>query len=338
MQKNIAAVIGPDGRHTPKDLVRFDVPSMAEAAACAAWRKKFFAEKTGANAARNDYMGRAAVSGDARRLASAMAVSDTLLDEAIAYDARLARRPSWQRGEDGIFADAGLVASGDDSPCFDMRRSGVVDYAAETDPVRVVICTDSQSITADSCAAFVATVRIVQQFRPVLVWWQGSWLADCGTEIGFVFHVPLISNDMDFSRVEYVINDRSRDGLSFAVAARRAITHEKTWLNGCGRHAERSYLPGGSQFVGKDGVSPSGRAIANTAAAWLGWETSWWVSAQAKEDGAAALQSLPAESDTRVYTPPTEAERRSWDEHRERIAAEAARKAQDRLASAGCTE
>lgn len=267
---------------------------------------------------------RHAMNPDPDALALAMAQSDALLDAALALDPRLAKRAQWTRGEDGIFADAGLVASGDDSPCLNMERKRLVEFAAAGDPVNVVISTDSSQPT--SLPAFIAAVRIVQQFRPVNVWWQGSWLNDSGADYGYVFFSPLVSNDMDFRRVQFVITDPARDHLSFGVLQTHAVK-DKVKVIGIGRHATQSYMEG-AHFVGKEGIAPDPERIAAIACRWLGWPSTWRLECTAEDDSTAALQEIPQPRAPYVSKPETAAQRAEWkrqaDEDDRRKQAEAA--------------
>jgi hypothetical protein len=249
-----------------------------------------FQSRGGRYAEINATIKRTAISGEPGKLKTAMETSDSLIDAAIAHDQRLARRPQWTRGDDGIWADAGLVASGDDSPCFGMTRQAFRDTAASGDPVNIVISTDSSDPA--SLAAFIAAVRIVQQFRPVNVWWQGAWLADDGRNAGYVFLAPLVQNDMDFSRVQFVIESGHRDSLSFGVLHDVAVVRDRMRILGLGRQAEYSYMPD-AHFVNHKGVRETPDAIARAAAMWLGWESVGYLEYEREQASRAALQRIP---------------------------------------------
>jgi hypothetical protein len=203
------------------------------------------------------------------------------------------------------------VASGDDSPCYDMTRAKLRDYAAAGEPVTVVISTDSS--TPASLAAFVATVRIVQQFRPVNVWWQGAWLADDGQRAGYIFHAPLITNDMDFSRVQYVLENATRDSLSFSVLHQKAVVGDKVRARGMGRQADRAYMTG-AEFVDHGGIEPTPEQVAARAADWLGIESRWNIEYRTEKEAKNALQSIPKER--KPYVDTRTAEERAKDEKR----------------------
>lgn len=219
------------------------------------------------------------------RVRQRAAESDGLIEQAIQFDPRLARRSTWRRGEEGEIGCPALIAQGEDNPYFYRSRTHVTE-ANGGEPVRVVISTDSNAPSRLAAAALIATIRIVQQFRPVYVWWQGAWLSSARR--GWVFHVPLVQGDMDFTRLDFCINSMSRDSLSWMTMFVRALEVTKCigWAAG---HAERSYLAEESYFVPHSGVSADPEYIARTAARWLGLESIY----STEIDGFGALQSLP---------------------------------------------
>lgn len=276
------------------------------------------------------------------RCGGAVEASDALIAEAIIQDGRLARRAQWVRSDDGIFADAALVAMGDDSPCYDMTRGKLAEFGAAGEPVKVVISTDSTpKLDAGRVVAFIAAVRIVQQFRPVEVWWQGSWLNARGG--GYVLLAPLVQGDMDFSRIAYFLTDPTRDNLSFGVAHARVKLRDRKLMEGLGEQAKRSYLDG-AHFVNHHGIKPAAEAIAAVAAEWLGLPAKWEVEWDEDKKAEGALQKLPPpRRDPAEYRDPRspeqiEADERRWraareaDEARERI--EQARRIRDRMREA----
>ena len=151
--------------------------------------------------------------GDKARLAKAVADSDRMVEDAIAYDPRLAKKAQWIRRDEGEHVDSGLLAEGDDQPFYKRIKNVVNDETKAGEPYRIVISTDDNQIVPGTTAAFIAAIRIVQQFVPVEVWWQGAWLNE-SRSLGFVSHVPLVKGDMDFSRLEFCIADPVRDTFS----------------------------------------------------------------------------------------------------------------------------
>lgn len=213
---------------------------------------------------------------DKEAIARADGRAETLITDAQALDPRLVRKPSWVRSCEGESACPALLLAGEENPFFARRR---VDTAQPVsgDPVLVTVSTDSSEVSPDSLAAFIATVKIVQQFRPVHVVWQGAWMVDYCR--GFVFHVPLVTGDMDFERLAFVINSQLRDRVSFSFMVQRAIrVTRQRWSHPDGKAehpAERSYLPGSVDFIDHAGIAPDAESIAARACRWLGWEAPW---------------------------------------------------------------
>jgi len=300
----------------PKAIDIWQLPSMAAAAAAVPRRLAFWPTR-GQHKDTCLASARRATTPDALRLATALEDSDSLIAEAIAADPRLARRSQWTRGEEGEVVCPALLSQGDDAPCFYRQRS-LVGQPNGAEPVKVVISTDASDIRPRTAAAFIATCRLVQQYRPLEVYWQGSWLGE-GRTTGWVFHVPLIAGDMDYARLEFCIADDHRDTLSWAVMMVRAIDHTHSIWNGCSLQAERSYLPG-AHFVSHHGVYPDGDSIAATACEWLGWE-SLYRRKWAEEDAVkAALQELPSPTIVpRARKPEEQAEdTKRWQEYETR--------------------
>lgn len=196
-----------------------------------------------------------------------------MIEAAQALDPRLVRKPSWVRGLDGETACPALLMAGEESAFFARRRTETA-QAVGGDPVLVTVSTDSSEVSPESLAAFIATVKLVQQFRPVHVVWQGAWLVS--SNVGYVFHVPLVTGDMDFERLAFVINSKLRDAVSFSFMMRRAVeVTRQGWGMNASNPAEWSYLPGSVDFVNHAGIAADPESIAARACKWLGWEAPW---------------------------------------------------------------
>ena len=218
-----------------------------------------------------------------------------MIDDAIAHDPRLAKKAQWLRRDEGEHCDTALLAEGDDQPFYKRMRNVVNTETKAGEPVRIVVSTDDKVPPGTAAAFAIATVQIVQQFVPVEVWWQGAWLNDTKTH-GFVFHVPLVQGDMDFSRLEFCIADTRRDLFSFMVMSTHCVNDLKESWNHCGHRAEKSYLPespGYKNFVAHNGILAEATSIAAHAALWLGWDALWQVESDQSDTTASALQSLP---------------------------------------------
>lgn len=216
--------------------------------------------------------------------------SEQFIAEAIEYDQRLAARARWLRREEGEAVCPALLAQGDDSPFFKRAKTDVRESNGG-DAIRVVVSTDANEVQPESAAAFIAAVRLAQQFHPIEVWWQGGWLSADRSK-GFIFHIPLIQGDMDFSKLQYVIMSDRRDSFSYCIMVQKACSVECSW-NGCGTTANRSYLPNTAAFVDHEGIRPDARSIADAVCQWLGWDEAWWKEHLDAKESKAALQELP---------------------------------------------
>lgn len=276
------------------------------------------------------------VDGDPVRLKASMNTSDRLVEDAIFHDPRLARRANWLRKDEGEHVDSALLAEGDDQPFYKHTRAAVTDASGAGEAIKIVVSTDDEDVARDTAAAFIATARIVQQFAPLEIWWQGAWL-NTSRYRGFVNLVPLVRGGMDFSRLEFCIADRFRDAFSWMSMAAFAVNDIGQSWNGCGTQADRSYLDDG-KFVHHRGITADGEHVAIAAAYWLGWETLWGTNYTLRENAGAALQFIPAESAPMKYTPPTNADRERWKREEKQREEEAARINAARLKAAAQLE
>lgn len=275
------------------------IPTMTEALRLASrciWKRETMEDRE-----RVQSLGTRPIDGNKVRLATAMELSDKLIDDAIAEDPRLAKKAQWKRRDEGEYVDSGLLAQGDDAPFYKHSKAIVNDSTACGEPFRIIVSTDDNKVPEGAAAAFIASIRLLQQFMPVEVWWQGSWLNESRTR-GFVFHVPLIQGDMDFSRLEFCIADDKRDSFSFLVSITHAVIDVKESNKGCGYRAQKSYLPeaqGYTNFIAHDGIAPN--MVASQVARWLGWDVGYQLQVNQRETDAAALQSLPVVGDSTPY-------------------------------------
>lgn len=246
-------------------------------------------------------------------LPSILSSADRLIDDVLAIDPRLVRKAAWVRSEEGLDACAALVSQGDDRPCFDRRKLRLADRAT-SEPLRIVISTDSKAVTAEHAIAFIAAAKIAQQFRPLEIWWQGAWLLEQGPHkgCGHVFLVPLVNGDLDFRRMQFVLSSDLRDHASYCIMFSYAYP-KTSWGGGV---AEQSYLPDTHHFISEKGIEHSPQAVANYAAQWAGFEPLWAESVSAYE---AAQYWAPPQSRTTdaADTRKEQAERmRQWDRER----------------------
>jgi len=242
-----------------------------------------------------------------------------LVEEAIALDPRLAKRPSWKRAEFGEFAEPSLVACGDDEPCFVRHSKGVSQQVGGQDPLTVVISTDCNKAANHEhlAAAFIAVCRLVQQFRPLDIWWQGSWIHESDSYKGFVFHVPLLTNDTDYGSLWFFLNSDERDSLSYAIAYAKALEVNQRF-RGVGDRASRSYLNDWSdKFVPHTGIEPTANSIAAMAAQWLGIENYYWANYKLAYDRPALQELPPPPGPERVVSEKEKRDQdRSWERYK----------------------
>lgn len=257
--------------------------------------------------------------------------ADRLMDEALVEDPRLVRRAGWVRDDDGMDADPSLVACGEERCCLNRKRLKVSE-ASTLEPVRVVISTDSKKISDDHAVAFMAAAKLSQQFRPLEIWWQGAWLDDDGHDPkGHVSLTPLLRNELDFGRLQFVLSNTSRDNVSFRIMFGYTMgdteAAQKPAIKYGPLTGKQSFLPDTLDFVDEAGIQCHPYTIARYAAKWAGLPSIWRESV----DGNEAEQTWnpkPYE-----YTPPSDAERRRWEQDSRRRQAEQQAKANERLAN-----
>lgn len=259
-----------------------------------------------------------------------------LENEAMALDPRLATRSQWVRGSEGLDLDAALYAAGEENCCIDRRRRQASERPVSTEPVRIVISTDTSDITEAAAAAFIAAARLAAQFVPLEVWWQGSWIVDEGADKGkgHVFHVPLVrAGEMDFSRLQFVLCSTRRDAVSFQIMLGRAFPAGLSWGSDL---IEYSALPETRDFVPASGIKATADSVASRAAAWAGLESLWMVEYEANKSG---LQEAPGPETAPAYVAPTAEEQaaseKRWKEYEERQAAAKLEDAKRRQATLG---
>ncbi len=321
---------------SPHDLHIHTIPTMTEALRLS--QRQYWSQPKDSDRTVNRMIGTKPVDGDKPRLDKAMDRSEQLVSDAIEVDPRLARRAQWKRADEGEHCDSGLLAMGDDQPFYKYTRRVVTDAAMCGEPLRIVISTDDNKVPKDTAAAFIATARLVQQFIPLEIWWQGAWLSQDKRK-GFVFHVPLVQGDMDFSRLEFCIADPVRDCFSFNVMASHAVLDIKEGWNNCGFRADQHYLLDsnkvrrnkGVMFVSHHGISPDAQSIAWTAARWIGWEPAYHVEYDLEATQKSAAQSLP--EPPQKYEPMSADDRRRSDETQKYFREQEALEAKGRLAA-----
>jgi hypothetical protein len=309
-------------------------------------RRKFWAKAKDSDQEIIRRIGDRPVDGDKLRLAAAVERSEQLMADAIQVDQRLARKAQWLRRDEGEHCDSGLLASGDDQPFYKCTKRVVNDATMAGEPLRIVISTDDNKVPEGTAAAFIATARLVQQFIPLEIWWQGAWLTAARAK-GFVFHVPLVQGDMDFSRLEFCIADPMRDMFSYMVMATHAVLDIKEGWNECGYRAEEHYLGpwsnlgsavitdnygrkrANAKFISHHGITPDSYSIAWTAARWIGWQAAYMEEYDENRRAESAAQKLP--DPERPYKPMSQKEQDDYERRQAQILLKEKQEAESRL-------
>lgn len=249
--------------------------------------------------------------GDAVKLADVSeaveSACDRMISDVLIEDPRLARKPSWVHAEEGLDVDVGRFTQGDECFMLDRRRTALTDTSSG-ERMRIVISTDSNETSLQHAAAFMAAAKLAQQFRPIEIWWQGSWLvadgdshSKRGEHGGHVFLVPLVTGDLDLKRLLFALGSQQRDGVSFYVMTSKAWMEGYGWSAG---RAQESFLENTDHFLSEAGIRWDAASIARIAARWAGLESLWSASVTGNE---AEQWWRPVTKDS--TTPETEAER-----------------------------
>lgn len=318
------------------------MPTMTEALRLS--KRQIWKDYSHKDDSRMEAIGQRPVSGDAARLKSTQLASDKLVEEAIAADPRLARKAQWLRRDEGEHVCCAALACGDDQPFYKRTRTVENEATQAGEPMRIVVSTDDNHVPPGTGAAFIAVTRLVQQFVPIEIWWQGSWLSE-DRDKGYVFMVPLVQGDMDYSRLEFCIADDVRDVFSWHVMAAHAVHDTKEIWNGCGHRAQNAYHPteknwngsgkpdyrNSTKFVAHDGITPTGDSVANMAARWLGWEIVYWETLKLTTNASSAEQEIPQERSNEPYKGPSAEDRARWDRQDQEAKARALKEASERM-------
>jgi hypothetical protein len=278
------------------------------------------------------------------KLALQVERADALIDDILIADPRLNRRHGWVRSEEGIELDPILLAAGEPACCIDRKRIRMADANTTTEPVRIVISTDSAEDAHEKhVVAFIAAARLAQQFRPLEIWWQGAWLSTQDYNCGTVLLAPLIQGDMDFGRVQFFLSHELRDRWSYrcmwyhsaTVPSGGKFRGNRVTQSFGAKRAEYSHLENTFDFVTEKGIPDDPSRLAALAAKWAGLPSIW----EDTVDGSAADQWWrPKDTSPFSYTEETPAQKAERDarwarDQKEREAKEKA-EAAERLGNA----
>ena len=249
---------------------------------------------------------------------------DRMINDVLIEDPRLARKPSWVHAEEGLDVDVGRFTQGDECFMLDRRRTALTDTSSG-ERMRIVISTDSNETSLQHAAAFMAAAKLAQQFRPIEIWWQGSWLVTDGDKHsergeygGHVFLVPLVTGDLDLKRLLFALGSQQRDAVSFYVMTSKAWPEGYGWSAG---RAQESFLENTDHFLSEAGIRWDASSIARIAARWAGLESRY----QSEVNGNEAEQWWRPKTDS-APRQETETERRKRLADSERWAKEEAQK------------
>jgi hypothetical protein len=123
---------------------------------------------------------KAILAGDDAVNQSIMDKADELVELVTAVEPSLAASyAGFERSEEGIIADVGLLASGDDRPFFQRPAKGAIsDQGRRGRAYRILLNTDLSWFGKpdDNAAVVGALVMCLQRFGPVELWIQQGWL------------------------------------------------------------------------------------------------------------------------------------------------------------------
>lgn len=250
--------------------------------------------------------------GEPRKMQSILDDADRLIERVLLEDPRLVKRPGFEWSTDeGFDACPSRMLSGEENCILNRRASKVADQT-HTARCRVVISTDSNTMSASHVAAAIATIKLAQQFRQLEVWWQGAWFRDDREWNGIVFHVPVITGDMDFSRLQFILGDECRDHVSYRIMFH--LSHQEGTLWGM-HTGERCHMEDYDYFVPESGIDADPWRIARLAAQWAGLPPAY--SERVSPHSAEQMWQPPTPRTEEVYTEADrKADEKRWQQYR----------------------
>jgi hypothetical protein len=164
----------------------------------------------------------AIVKGDPAMNQVIMDKSENLVDLVTAIEPSLVGSyVGFERSEDGVAVDPGLIAAGEDRPFFKRRQSRDTGrkQGREGRGYRIILSTDTTWFgdPRDNAAMVGAMVYLLQQFGPVEVWIQQGWL---GPEKGngVTLFTLDFSKGFDATQLAFWIGHRLKDSsFSFEI-------------------------------------------------------------------------------------------------------------------------
>ena len=160
-------------------------------------------------------------------LAQVIALADSLTDAVRELSPSLAATPKHYRAEIGDIWDAGLIAEGDERPCFSPRYDGPEPSKGQGNGAyRILINTDTSFGRSDSenLATTLCLCNVLSHFGPVEIWIQQGWIGYGGygaadRQSGVVsFRVGEMSS-INPSALAFWLGSPLRDGtFSYAIS------------------------------------------------------------------------------------------------------------------------
>jgi len=211
------------------------------------------------------------------------ALSDRLADAVREMQPTLAATPKHYRAEMGDIWDAGLIAEGDERPCFAPRFDGPEPSKGQGNGAyRILINTDTSFGRSDSenLATTLCLCNVLSHFGPVEIWTQQGWLSSNNTNptsrsSGIVcFRVGELGS-INPSALAFWLGSPFRDSV-FSYVISRQLGRS---TSGCSQspavpcdwfssNATGAKQPSGEEAL-KDPNSPAGKAELKNLAAYL---------------------------------------------------------------------
>jgi hypothetical protein len=181
---------------------------------------------------------KAIMEGDPATNRAILQKSESLVDLVTAIEPTLVGNyAGFERSEDGIAVDPGLIASGDDRPFFRRREAEGKrrQQSRGGNAYRVVLSTDTTWFgkPEDNAAIVGAMIYLLQQFGPVEVWIQQGWLGPESGDGVTLFRLDF-SKGFDATQLAFWVGHRRKDD-TFSFEINMALGRNSA---GTARHGE----------------------------------------------------------------------------------------------------
>lgn len=165
-------------------------------------------------------------------------LSDRVVEAVYDLNPSLAATPRYNRTEVDDLWDAGLIAMGDERPCFTSRYDGEEPSKGKGDGAyRILINTDTCWGNSDSqgLATLICLTTVLSHFNPVEVWVQQGWLSygynDSRTRKSGItcFRVGAMSS-INLASMAFWLGSPLRDGL-FSQLVNKGLGREHSGVS-----------------------------------------------------------------------------------------------------------